>query len=91
MVLIGCLMVVSMVGLIKETSGDTYTVGDSIGWTLPPAGNIAYSTWSRTKSFDIGDVVGKFTNYYVKIITKFCFISVFLNENNLLHHNLLYL
>ncbi|PON94258.1 Phytocyanin domain containing protein [Trema orientale] len=53
----GCLLVVMAVTLLKVSAADTYTVGDSLGWTLPPAGNVAYSTWARTKSFDIGDVI----------------------------------
>ena len=58
----GCLLVV-MVALLKiAAAADTYTVGDDLGWTIPPAGSIAYSTWARTKSFDVGDVIGKFNH-----------------------------
>ncbi|KZV20058.1 blue copper protein-like [Dorcoceras hygrometricum] len=35
----------------------TYTVGDSLGWTVPPGGAIAYQTWARGKSFLVGDTL----------------------------------
>ncbi|KAL5537957.1 hypothetical protein UlMin_045956 [Ulmus minor] len=44
-------------GVFIGISGDTYTVGDGLGWTLPPAGNIAYSTWANSKRFEVGDVI----------------------------------
>ncbi|XP_075509800.1 blue copper protein-like [Primulina tabacum] len=35
----------------------TYTVGDSLGWTVPPGGSVAYQTWARGKSFFVGDTL----------------------------------
>ncbi|CAI9782467.1 unnamed protein product [Fraxinus pennsylvanica] len=41
----------------------TYTVGDSLGWLVPPGGPIAYETWARGKAFMVGDIlVFNFTN-----------------------------
>ncbi|KAK4420291.1 Blue copper protein [Sesamum alatum] len=41
----------------------TFTVGDSLGWTVPPGGPIAYQTWARGKPFLVGDIlVFNFTN-----------------------------
>lgn len=37
----------------------TYVVGDSLGWTVPPGGSIAYQTWARNKTFMVGDILGK--------------------------------
>lgn len=43
--------------------GMTYTVGDTLGWLVPPGGPIAYETWARGKSFLVGDIlVFNFTN-----------------------------
>ena len=65
------LLIVTMFG--ASSSADTYTVGDDLGWTNPPLGNVAYSTWAKTKSFDIGDVLGKFVAYPIqsRILTSF--------------------
>ncbi|BBN69087.1 blue-copper-binding protein [Prunus dulcis] len=38
-------------------AADNYTVGDDLGWTIPPAGSIAYKTWANKKSFQIGDTI----------------------------------
>ncbi|KAL2500710.1 Blue copper protein [Forsythia ovata] len=35
----------------------TYTVGDSLGWVVPPGGPIAYETWARGKNFIVGDIL----------------------------------
>ena len=36
-----------------------YIVGDSLGWTVPPGGLIAYQTWASNKIFRVGDTLGK--------------------------------
>ncbi|KAI5680863.1 hypothetical protein M9H77_02090 [Catharanthus roseus] len=35
----------------------TYVVGDSLGWTVPPAGPLAYQTWANNKNFMVGDIL----------------------------------
>ncbi|KAK3038033.1 hypothetical protein RJ639_032012 [Escallonia herrerae] len=35
----------------------TYTVGDKLGWVVPPGGPIAYSTWAYDKIFVVGDTL----------------------------------
>lgn len=37
----------------------TYTVGDDLGWLVPPGGTIAYATWAFNKNFLLGDTLGK--------------------------------
>ena len=37
----------------------TYTVGDILGWVVPPLGEVAYSTWAYNKIFIVGDSLGK--------------------------------
>uniref|UniRef100_A0A5B7CBX2 Phytocyanin domain-containing protein n=1 Tax=Davidia involucrata TaxID=16924 RepID=A0A5B7CBX2_DAVIN len=54
--LIGCLVVMAAL-LVGGATADTHTVGDSLGWTLPPGGPIAYSTWASREDFEIGDVI----------------------------------
>ena len=67
------LLIVTMFG--ASSSADTYTVGDDLGWTNPPLGNVAYSTWAKTKSFDIGDVLGMFVAFsYSNSYSYFFFI-----------------
>ncbi|XP_016651838.1 PREDICTED: umecyanin-like isoform X2 [Prunus mume] len=54
---VGCLLLVVAVALLKGAAADNYTVGDDLGWTIPPAGSIAYKTWANKKSFQIGDTI----------------------------------
>lgn len=37
----------------------TYTVGDTLGWTIPSNGAAAYTAWASRKSFKVGDILGK--------------------------------
>ncbi|XP_039164340.1 cucumber peeling cupredoxin [Eucalyptus grandis] len=54
-------MLVLMVFLgaaIRGCSAQTsHAVGDSLGWTIPPGGSIAYSTWASNKTFVVGDTL----------------------------------
>ncbi|KAF8393203.1 hypothetical protein HHK36_021444 [Tetracentron sinense] len=55
-----------------------YTVGDSMGWIIPPGGPIAYSTWAFNKTFIVGDnLVFNFTtgSHDVAEVTKAVFDS----------------
>lgn len=36
-----------------------YTVGDKLGWLLPPGG-LFYASWAYNKTFFMGDTLGKF-------------------------------
>ncbi|KAL0422110.1 UNVERIFIED_CONTAM: Umecyanin [Sesamum latifolium] len=53
LVLIGWLMAAAT--LFAGCAADTYTVGDALGWTVPPLGNVAYRTWADKQDFDLGD------------------------------------
>lgn len=59
---VGCLLLVVAVTLLKGAAAENYTVGDDLGWNIPPLGSIAYKTWANKKSFQIGDTIG---NYYL--------------------------
>ncbi|EOY31106.1 Early nodulin 16, putative [Theobroma cacao] len=51
----------------------TYTVGDDLGWLVPPAGPLAYETWAFNKTFLLGDtLVFNFINgtQDVAVVTK---------------------
>lgn len=39
----------------------THVVGDTLGWLVPPGGEIAYTTWAAEKTFTVGDVLGTCT------------------------------
>ncbi|KAM0969366.1 hypothetical protein ACFX13_017903 [Malus domestica] len=45
------------VALFNGATADTYTVGDDLEWTIPPAGSIAYTTWANTKRFQNNDTI----------------------------------
>ncbi|KAF8393192.1 hypothetical protein HHK36_021433 [Tetracentron sinense] len=53
MVLVGCVLLLA--ALLQGATAVTYTVGDSLGWTTPPGGAIAYSTWANQHTFRVGD------------------------------------
>ncbi|KAK4402117.1 Umecyanin [Sesamum angolense] len=55
LVLIGWLMAAAT--LFAGCAADTYTVGDDLGWTIPPLGNVAYRTWADKKDFNLGDSI----------------------------------
>ncbi|KAI3670914.1 hypothetical protein L1987_87558 [Smallanthus sonchifolius] len=47
-------------GTLAQT---THVVGDSLGWTIPPGGAAAYTTWASQQTFTVGDtLVFNFTN-----------------------------
>lgn len=54
--MIGFLIVVAT--LFETATSETCTVGDYIGWRIPPAGAATYSTWSRKKKFQVADTIG---------------------------------
>lgn len=36
----------------------TYTVGDDLGWLVPPGGELFYAAWAYDKIFLVGDTLG---------------------------------
>lgn len=36
-----------------------YTVGDKLGWLIPPVGPLFYASWAYNKTFLVGDTLGK--------------------------------
>lgn len=36
----------------------TYTVGDKLGWFIPPGGELFYATWAYDITFLVGDTLG---------------------------------
>lgn len=64
----GLFMVLMAIAAFQMQSSEaqtTHIVGDSLGWTVPPGGPIAYSTWAATQTFTVGDVLGKFFKKFV--------------------------
>ncbi|XP_043700244.1 uclacyanin 1-like [Telopea speciosissima] len=49
--------VVPPVSSTSSQSNETYAVGDSLGWTVPPGGAAAYTTWVAGKTFLVGDTL----------------------------------
>ncbi|XP_059433125.1 blue copper protein-like [Corylus avellana] len=57
----------------SRTVPENYTVGDRMGWIVPPLGEIAYITWAYDKTFIVGDsLVFNFFNGSddVAVVTK---------------------
>lgn len=55
LVLFGFLAVVP--AMFDAVTAKTYSVGDEMGWTTPPSGAAAYSTWASKKKFQFGDTI----------------------------------
>ncbi|KAI4335698.1 hypothetical protein L6164_014321 [Bauhinia variegata] len=58
------ILLVVVASLIHSSAAQTrYLVGDALGWTIPPGGASAYTTWAANKTFTLGDtLVFNFTN-----------------------------
>ncbi|XP_028753950.1 early nodulin-like protein 1 [Neltuma alba] len=41
----------------KPRGPRNFTVGGPLGWIVPPAGEIVYISWARTKTFRVGDAL----------------------------------
>lgn len=55
------MVVAAAAALLSGCAADTYTVGDDLGWTIPPLGSeVAYQTWTRVKDFDVGDTISEY-------------------------------
>lgn len=62
--MVGLFFIVSALALAISLHGanaaTTYTVGDSLGWTIPPNNSVEfYEDWANNKTFQIGDSVCK--------------------------------
>ncbi|XAR66879.1 hypothetical protein NMG60_11013248 [Bertholletia excelsa] len=53
--LVSCIVVVATI--LAGAEAETYTVLDSLGWTIPPGGQIAYRVWADKQDFMIGDTL----------------------------------
>ncbi|KAL3839812.1 hypothetical protein ACJIZ3_024403 [Penstemon smallii] len=51
----GLLILVSASTLFIRGATETYTVGDDLGWTVPPLGELTYRTWATEQDFVVGD------------------------------------
>ncbi|PQP95849.1 cucumber peeling cupredoxin-like [Prunus yedoensis var. nudiflora] len=43
---------------LKGATAEDYIVGDTLGWAVPPNTSF-YSEWAASKTFQIGDGLGK--------------------------------
>lgn len=56
---IALLLLLIATTIVSSSAATTYEVLDSLGWTIPPSGSVAYTTWAANKSFTVGDTLGK--------------------------------
>ncbi|MBA0837130.1 hypothetical protein Goarm_009310 [Gossypium armourianum] len=47
--------------MVVPSLAKVYTVGDTPGWTT----GVDYSTWTKDKTFKVGDSLGEFFNLYI--------------------------
>jgi len=54
-----CCFIVVVVALLKgATAAQTYSVGDSFGWKVPPNSSY-YTVWASKRTFNVGDKLSK--------------------------------
>lgn len=44
---------------VPRTTPENLTVGEGLGWIIPPLGEITYLAWARNRTFIVGDTLGK--------------------------------
>ncbi|KAG2698817.1 hypothetical protein I3760_07G166100 [Carya illinoinensis] len=50
------LAVIAVAAFLQSSVAQTsHTVGDALGWTIPPPGTTDYSNWAAGKTFAVGD------------------------------------
>ncbi|XP_022882387.1 cucumber peeling cupredoxin-like [Olea europaea var. sylvestris] len=50
-------VLVGICAVVEKGDAATYIVGDSLGWTIPPGGASAYTSWASQHVFRTGDVL----------------------------------
>jgi len=73
-----------------RTVPENFTVGDRLGWIVPPLGEIFYLTWTYNKSFIVGDIlVFNFRNGSndVAVVTKDAYNSCNTSTNLAVYNN----
>lgn len=59
MCMVGVMIVVAATLTVNFAAAQTvHVVGDSLGWTVPPNGAAAYTSWASNKQFMVGDILG---------------------------------
>ncbi|KAK4481181.1 hypothetical protein RD792_012062 [Penstemon davidsonii] len=52
-----CMIMVLASVLHVSLAQTTHTVGNGLGWLVPPGGEAAYRTWAASQTFTVGDVL----------------------------------
>ncbi|KAI3827383.1 hypothetical protein L1987_01456 [Smallanthus sonchifolius] len=50
-------MMVASFRLQSTVAQTRHSVGDALGWTIPPGGAAAYATWASQQTFTVGDTL----------------------------------
>ncbi|XP_075516170.1 umecyanin-like [Primulina tabacum] len=56
-ILLAVLVVAAAADLVGHAAAATYTIGDTLGWRIPPDGSSTYENWSSQHVFRVGDVL----------------------------------
>ena len=56
------ILAIFIAALLRFTAAQTtHTVGDALGWLVPPGGSSAYEVWAATQKFTVGDILGTYS------------------------------
>lgn len=65
------LAAIAVAALIHGSAAQsTHTVGDTTGWAIPPS-SAFYSTWAASQNFSVDDILGKYHNGLIFVLTIF--------------------
>ena len=66
------LAAIAVAALIHGSAAQsTHTVGDTTGWAIPSTDSAFYSTWAASQNFSVDDILGKYHNGLIFVLTIF--------------------
>ncbi|KAJ0515361.1 putative Phytocyanin domain, cupredoxin [Helianthus annuus] len=63
MMVLMMMIVVASMHMQSSMAQTRHVVGDALGWTIPPNGAAAYTTWASQQTFRVGDTLCKFAQF----------------------------
>lgn len=66
-VMVLAIAIVAISVVLPTTEAALYSVGDELGWTIPPQAGY-YAAWASKHSFFVNDILGELVNYLLDFI-----------------------
>lgn len=62
--------------MLPTAEAALYTVGDDLGWTIPPGGAATYAAWAAKHSFVVKDILGQ-PKFSISLFSSWNFATLF--------------